>query len=228
MYFADASLTQPSCHSRPYHPHDLISDRTCGYKRIPHGSLCHSTTPILTRPKPWPSYLSIKDCMPSVDGEPGRQIRRVPCSSSPGTASLASAVMSSSPAKDNEKAVTVAADEVELARMGYKQELKFVSISLGQRRVLTFSLSHRRDLSLVQVPIHSSVRTSSLFVTCFSELWCFVLHYQHYDWYTFALPLRFGTFSHTLNHLKLAELFRRTLEVRWLWFGVLWSSLVRE
>lgn len=34
--------------------------------------------------------------------------------------------MSSGPTKDNEKGVAVAADEVELARMGYKQELKFV------------------------------------------------------------------------------------------------------
>lgn len=37
--------------------------------------------------------------------------------------------MSSSPAKDDEKGVVVAADEVELARMGYKQELKFVHVS---------------------------------------------------------------------------------------------------
>jgi len=39
--------------------------------------------------------------------------------------------MSSSPTKDDEKGVAVAADEVELARMGYKQELKFVCVFVG-------------------------------------------------------------------------------------------------
>ena len=34
--------------------------------------------------------------------------------------------MSSGPAKGDEKGVAAATDEVELARMGYKQELKFV------------------------------------------------------------------------------------------------------
>jgi hypothetical protein len=37
--------------------------------------------------------------------------------------------MSSDPANDDEKGVVVAVDEVELARMGYKQELKFVHLS---------------------------------------------------------------------------------------------------
>lgn len=60
--------------------------------------------------------------------------------------------MSSSPAKDAEKGpATVAADEVELARMGYKQELKFVHVSVGWCRVLTVSLSRRRELGLMQV-----------------------------------------------------------------------------
>ena len=46
--------------------------------------------------------------------------------------------MSSSPTKDAEKGPAVIADEVELARMGYKQELKFVHLSVRQCRVLTF------------------------------------------------------------------------------------------
>jgi len=101
--------------------------------------------------------------------------------------------MSSGPTKDDEKGVAVAADEVELARMGYKQELKFVYPPLGWRRPLTFSPSRRRDLSLVQVPVVLDPRTDSLLMAHFPELWCFVLHYQHHDWYTFAVPLRFGT-----------------------------------
>ena len=40
-------------------------------------------------------------------------------------------VMSPGPAIDDEKGVAVAADEAELARMGYKQELKFVPTSGG-------------------------------------------------------------------------------------------------
>ena len=58
--------------------------------------------------------------------------------------------MSLSPVKDAESGTAVAADEVELARMGYKQELKFVHISV----VVSFAnifLSPRRDLSLMQV-----------------------------------------------------------------------------
>jgi hypothetical protein len=39
--------------------------------------------------------------------------------------------MSLSPTKDAEKGAEVVADEVELARMGYKQELKFVHVSVG-------------------------------------------------------------------------------------------------
>jgi len=39
--------------------------------------------------------------------------------------------MSSDPTTGDEKGVAVAADEVELARMGYKQELKFVCASVG-------------------------------------------------------------------------------------------------
>jgi hypothetical protein len=46
--------------------------------------------------------------------------------------------MSSSPAGDSEKGAAVAADEVELARMGYKQELKFVYVPAGYCRALTF------------------------------------------------------------------------------------------
>jgi hypothetical protein len=41
--------------------------------------------------------------------------------------------MSSGPTRDDEKGAVVAADEVELARMGYKQELKFVCVSPGCR-----------------------------------------------------------------------------------------------
>ena len=41
------------------------------------------------------------------------------------------AVMSQTAIKDDERGVTAAADEVELARMGYKQELKFVHLSHG-------------------------------------------------------------------------------------------------
>ena len=63
--------------------------------------------------------------------------------------------MSSSPTKDAEKdaavVTTVVADEAELARMGYKQELKFVHASAGQCRVLTHFLPCRRELSLMQV-----------------------------------------------------------------------------
>jgi hypothetical protein len=36
-----------------------------------------------------------------------------------------------SPAKDDERGVTAATDEAELARMGYKQELKSVHSSMG-------------------------------------------------------------------------------------------------
>ena len=59
--------------------------------------------------------------------------------------------MSSSPTKDAEKGAGVIADEAELARMGYKQELKFVHLSVRKCRVLTFFLFHRRELSLMQV-----------------------------------------------------------------------------
>ena len=38
--------------------------------------------------------------------------------------------MSLSPVKDAENGTAVATDEVELARMGYKQELKFVHTSV--------------------------------------------------------------------------------------------------
>lgn len=55
--------------------------------------------------------------------------------------------MSSSPVKDNEKGVTTAADEVELARMGYKQELKFVDISRAMLRANIFPLSQARAQS---------------------------------------------------------------------------------
>ena len=58
--------------------------------------------------------------------------------------------MSLSPAKDAENGTAVAADEVELARMGYKQELKFVHPSVVMSFVNIF-LSRRRDLSLMQV-----------------------------------------------------------------------------
>ena len=50
--------------------------------------------------------------------------------SSFGTAHFIVAIMSSGPADDDEKGVVVAADEAELARMGYKQELKFVHVSV--------------------------------------------------------------------------------------------------
>ena len=39
--------------------------------------------------------------------------------------------MSPNPTEGGEKGVTVAADESELARMGYKQELKFVRAYAG-------------------------------------------------------------------------------------------------
>lgn len=69
--------------------------------------------------------------MPSLlDGEPGCQVHGV-SHSSPGTTRSVVAVMSSSPTKDREKAVVVAVDEVELARMGYKQELKSVHTHMG-------------------------------------------------------------------------------------------------
>ena len=70
--------------------------------------------------------------------------------SSPGTILSAVVAMSSSPTKDAEKGAAVIADEVELARMGYKQELKFVRFSVRQCRVLTF-VFRRRELSLMQV-----------------------------------------------------------------------------
>ena len=47
--------------------------------------------------------------------------------------------MSLSPAKDAENGTAVATDEVELARMGYKQELKFVHTPVGLCNLLTFS-----------------------------------------------------------------------------------------
>jgi hypothetical protein len=36
--------------------------------------------------------------------------------------------------------------------------------------------------------------SSLLFITYPLELRCFVLDYQHHDWYTFIVPLRFGAF----------------------------------
>ena len=59
--------------------------------------------------------------------------------------------MSSSPTTDAEKGPEVAADEVELARMGYKQELKFVHVPVGVMSRANGLLSRRRDLSLMQV-----------------------------------------------------------------------------
>lgn len=106
--------------------------------------------------------------------------------------------MSLSPAKDAENGTAVAADEVELARMGYKQELKFVYLSGVVLSANVFP-SHRRELSLVQVQIASNLRMRPLFMTHFSELWCFIFHYQHYDRYTFAVPLRFGKFPTCLE-----------------------------
>jgi hypothetical protein len=46
--------------------------------------------------------------------------------------------MSPSPVNGDERGVAVAADEAELARMGYKQELKFVHVFVGRCCVLTF------------------------------------------------------------------------------------------
>lgn len=43
---------------------------------------------------------------------------------------FAAIAMSQTSSKDNEKGTAAVADEVELARMGYKQELKFVHASL--------------------------------------------------------------------------------------------------
>ena len=55
--------------------------------------------------------------------------------------------MSSGPTEDNEKGATVAADEVELARMGYKQELKFVYLSAVVSPAKIFPFSQTRPQS---------------------------------------------------------------------------------
>lgn len=61
---------------------------------------------------------------------------------------LVAAVMSSSPTKDDEKGVVVAADEVELARMGYKQELKLPHLSVPWSRMLTLCFAFLTDANL--------------------------------------------------------------------------------
>lgn len=61
-----------------------------------------------------------------------------------------------------------------------------------------------------------------------SELWRLVLHYQHHDRYTFAISLRLGTFPTCLDARDSLKYSLRTLEARWLWFGVSWSSPVCE
>lgn len=102
--------------------------------------------------------------------------------------------MSSSPIKDDEKAVAVAADEVELARMGYKQELKSVYTSVRQCRVLTYMSTPRRELGLMQVQHLRIPAGVPPFTPYPLELWRIVLDHQHHDWYTIVVPLRFGRF----------------------------------
>ena len=102
--------------------------------------------------------------------------------------------MSSSPTKDAEKGAAVAADEVELARMGYKQELKFVHACGATSCADIFPFSQTRAQSYAGT-VTLNLYKSSFFMNHSSELRCLILHYQYHDWHTFAVPLRFGMSS---------------------------------
>jgi hypothetical protein len=92
-------------------------------------------------------------------------------------------------------------DETELARMGYKQELKCVQFSSTTLvfRCLYYILTARRDLTLMQVRWSRNDRARKVFKgTHPTELRCLVFHYQYPHWYSPHVSLRFG--EHTLRN----------------------------
>ncbi len=88
-------------------------------------------------------------------------------------------------------------DETELARMGYRQELKFVQFNFTFSSFEAYNTrSARRDLTLMQVRCSDDDDACAVFEGARpTELWCLVFHHQYSHWYPTHVSLRFGEHS---------------------------------